>query len=178
MIVVETPRLRLRHFHIVDGEAMDQVFGDAEVMRFGSGTRDPDWVRQWLRGCLEDYHAKWGFGLWAVVEKRSGTVIGFCGLSRFADVGGQAETEIGYRLARRFWGHGYATEAASAVRDYGFGTLNLSRMISIIDPRNAASLNVARKVGMTQEKEVIFHEILVHVYAIGVARGAALSDSA
>jgi ribosomal-protein-alanine N-acetyltransferase len=170
MTIAETARLRLRHFHIVDGEAMDQVFGDAEVMRFGSGTRDPAWVRQWLRGCLEDYHAKWGFGLWAVVEKQSAMVIGFCGLSRFADVGGQAETEIGYRLAQRFWGQGYATEAASAVRDYGFRTLNLSRMISIIDPRNAASLNVAKKVGLACEKEVMFHDILVHVYAIERAR--------
>src|SRR5690348_4316658 len=101
MLVAETERLLLRHFHVVDDEAMEQVFGDAEVMRYGHGTQDIEWVRKWLRGCLEDYYSKWGFGLWAVVEKKSLAVMGFCGLSRFADVGGQPETEIGYRLARR-----------------------------------------------------------------------------
>jgi hypothetical protein len=168
MVIAETQRLVLREFHVVDDEAMSRVFGDPEVMRYGDGVKDSEWVRRWLRGCLEDYHVKWGFGLWAVIEKRSSSVIGFCGLSRFSDVGGQPETEIGYRLARAFWGRGYATEAAAAVRDYGFGTLNLSRMISIIDPRNAASLRVAEKVGLRFEKEVMFRGTLVHVYG-GIA---------
>ena len=81
MIIADTDRLLLRHFHIVDGDAMDRVFGDAEVMRYGAGVQTPEWVRKWLRGCLEDYYQKWGFGLWAVVEKSSRGVIGFCGLS-------------------------------------------------------------------------------------------------
>lgn len=169
MVIAETQRLVLRGFHVVDDDAMSRVFSDPEVMRYGDGTKDIEWVRRWLRGCLEDYHVKWGFGLWAVVEKRSSTVIGFCGLTRFADLGGQAETEIGYRLARAFWGQGFATEAASAVRDYGFGTLNLSRMISIIDPRNAASIRVAEKVGLRFEKEMLFRGSQVHVYAISDA---------
>ncbi len=166
MVIAETQRLMLRHFHIVDGEAMDRVFADPEVMRYGDGTKDSAWVRNWLRGCLEDFYSKWGFGLWAVVERSSGSVIGFCGLSRFSDVGGQPETEIGYRLAREFWGRGFATEAERAVRDYGFGTLNLSRMISIIDPRNSASINVARKIGLSHEKEVLFGGFADQIYAI------------
>ena len=104
MIIMETDRLFLRHFHIVDSDAMDRVFGDPEVMRFGGGIKTPEQVRKWLRGCLQDYHELWGFGLWAIVEKMQRQVIGFCGFSRFADVDGQPETEIGYRLARAFWG--------------------------------------------------------------------------
>ena len=53
MIIVETGRLILRHFHVFDGEAMDRVFGDAEVMRFGPGVQSREWVQDWLRGCLE-----------------------------------------------------------------------------------------------------------------------------
>jgi [ribosomal protein S5]-alanine N-acetyltransferase len=166
MIVTETERLILRHFHIVDGEAMDRIFGDAEVMGYGRSTQTKEWVRKWLGGCLEDYYRKWGFGLWAVVEKSREQVIGFCGLSRFADVGGYPETEIGYRLARDRWGHGFATEAARAVRDYGFGTLNLPRLISIIDPRNLASIKVAEKTGLHYEKEVIFQGLSSRIYAI------------
>ena len=166
MIIAETERLFLRHFHVVDGDALDRVFGDAEVMRYGNGVQTPEWVRKWLRGCLEDYYQKWGFGLWAVVEKETRDVIGYCGLSRFSDVGGQPETEVGYRLVREFWGRGFATEAAAAVRDYGFGTLGLARLIAIIDPRNAASIRVAEKTGMRFEKEVMFQGYLDHVYAM------------
>jgi RimJ/RimL family protein N-acetyltransferase len=166
MVIAETARLILRNFHALDGDAMDRVFGDPEVMRYSSGIKHPDWVRNWLRRCLEDYHEKWGFGLWAVVEKRSSDVIGYCGLSRFADVGGQPETEIGYRLARTHWGRGLATEAACAVRDYSFGTLSLVRLISIIDPKNIASIRVAEKTGLSYEKDVIFQGFSDRVYAI------------
>jgi RimJ/RimL family protein N-acetyltransferase len=166
MLIAETERLILRHFHILDAEAMDRVFGDAAVMEFSSGVQSPQWVRKWLRGCLEDYHQKWGFGLWAVVEKDHRETIGFCGLSCFSDVGGSPETEIGYRLARVHWGKGYATEAARAVRDYGFGTLCMARLISIIDERNIASIGVAEKIGMRFEKDVIFEGFADRVYAI------------
>jgi RimJ/RimL family protein N-acetyltransferase len=171
MIIAETERLLLRPFHAVDDEAMLRIFGDPEVMRFGSGTKDLPWIRDWLVRCLADYHARWGFGLWAVVHKSQGAVIGYSGLSRFADVGGQPETEIGYRLARDFWGQGLATEAATAVRYYAFGTLNLSRLIALIDPRNLASIRVAQKVGLTYEKEVVFQGFLDHVYAISRPTG-------
>jgi len=156
MHIAETDRLILRHFHVIDVDAIMSVFGDAEVMRYGSGVQTPEWVAKWIRGCLEDYHAKWGFGLWAVVEKRTRCVIGYCGLSRFADVGGQPETEIGYRLARVHWGKGFATEAAVAVRDYAFDHLSLKRLIAIIDPQNDASIRVATKLGMRYEKDVMF----------------------
>jgi RimJ/RimL family protein N-acetyltransferase len=166
MFIAETDRVRLRHFHIGDGTAMDRVFGDPEVMRYGRGPQSPEWVRRWLRGCLENYHLKWGFGLWAVIERESGEVIGYCGLSHFDDIAGQAEIEIGYRLARAYWGRGYATEAARAVRDYGFATLGLPRLVSIIDPRNIASAKVAEKTGLRYEKDAIFKEVPVHIYVV------------
>lgn len=167
MLIAETTRLVLRHFHIFDDQAMDAVFGDALVMRFGDGVQTKAWVRDWLRRCLENYQ-KWGFGPWAVVEKRSRDVIGYCGLFYFADVGGQPEVEIGYRLARAHWGRGYATEAVAAVRDYGFTTLCLPRLIAMIDPGNVASIRVAEKVGMRYEKDVMFdgYDHPDHVYAL------------
>lgn len=166
MVIAETDRLILRHFHIVDGEAMDRVFSDAEVMKYSRGVESQEWVRSWLRGCLEDYYQKWGFGLRAVVEKNRRETIGFCGLSRFEDLGGKPETEIGYRLARAHWGRGFATEAARAVRDYGFGTLCLPRLISIIDPRNVASIRVTEKIGVRHEKDVIFQGFSDRTYAV------------
>jgi RimJ/RimL family protein N-acetyltransferase len=81
---------------------------------------------------------------------------------------GQPETEIGYRLARPYWGRGYATESARAVRDYALNTLRLPRLIAMIDPQNVASIRVVEKLGMHYEKDVMF-EGYTHpdrVYAI------------
>jgi RimJ/RimL family protein N-acetyltransferase len=169
MVIADAQRVFLRCFHVADLDAMAEVFGDPEVMRFGTGPQSRDWVQGWLCGCLEDYYRKWGFGLWAVVYKPDRRVIGFCGLTRFDDIDGQPEIEIGYRLARGFWGRGLATEAAKAVRDYASGVLVLPRLVSIIDPRNVASIRVAEKSGLRYEKDVIFRGTLCKLYAIHVA---------
>lgn len=166
MLIAKTERLFLRHFHVADLEAMADVFGDAEVMRFGRGPQPREWVQEWLRKCQEDYYQKWGFGLWAVVRKPDGRVIGFCGLTRFDDVDGKPEIEIGYRLARAFWGCGLATEAVRAARDYAFEILGLPRLVAIIDPQNTASIHVVQKVGLRYEKDVIFREKMQRLYAL------------
>jgi hypothetical protein len=155
MFPLITRRLILRHFHGADAEPMHRVFGDAEVMGFGEGIQTIDWVRGWLRACLERYYPAWGFGPYAVVEKRTQAVIGYCGLFAFPDLDGQPEVEIGYRLARSAWGQGYASEAAGAVRGYAFGTLGIERLVAMIDPSNVASIRVAEKIGMHYEKEIL-----------------------
>lgn len=154
-IILETDRLLLRHFHIFDLDAMTEVFTDREVMRFSDGVKSKDWVYDWLWNCAERTYQKWGFGPWTVVEKEQRQMLGYCGLFYFSDLAGQPEVEIGYRLARRFWGQGYATEAALSVRDYAFGPLCLSRLVALIDPANTASIKVAAKIGMRYEKEVM-----------------------
>lgn len=168
MFSLTTERLFLRHFHMLDSEPMYSIFGDAEVMRFGDGIQTKDWVQVWLRTCLEHYYQIWGFGPYAVVERSSKNLIGYCGLFFFPDIGGQAEVEIGYRLARSAWGNGYATEAARAVRDFAFDTLSIKRLIAMIDPSNIASIRVAEKIGMQYEKEVMFEGYTHpdHVYVI------------
>jgi RimJ/RimL family protein N-acetyltransferase len=166
MVIAEARRLFLRCFHVADLDAMAEVFGDPEVMRFGPGPQTRDWVQTWLWGCLQDYYCKWGFGLWAVVHRPDLRVIGFCGLTRFDDIDGQVEIEIGYRLARSYWGRGLASEAAAAVRDYALGVLALPRLVAIIDPRNVASIRVAEKTGLRYEKEVLLRSNLRHLYVI------------
>ncbi len=165
MIIAETERLQLRHFHVDDAPAMERVFGDAEVMRFGRGPQSHEWVRTWLEKRAEIYKQR-GFGLWAVVVRETQQVIGYCGLSYFDDIAGQPETEVGYRLARASWGHGFATEAACAARDYALGTLGLTRLIAIIDPRNIASVKVAEKTGLRYEKDALFNQVAVHIYSV------------
>lgn len=155
-MIAQTERLILREFELSDTEPLGAVFGDAEVMQYSNiGVRDAEGVRQWLREWIEVRYPAWGFGMWAVVEKNRGEVLGYCGLTRFEDRCVQGETEMGYRLARAHWGRGYATEAAGAVRDYGLNVLGLLKIVASIDPSNAASIRVAEKIGMRYEREMM-----------------------
>ena len=167
MIIVETERLILRQLELPDGEAMMHIFGDAEVMRFGDGPQTREWVEAWLRTCLENYQMR-GFGPYALVERRTGELIGYCGLFYFPDINGREEIELGYRLKRAAWRRRYASEAAGAIRDYAFQTLNIKRLIALIDPDNAASIHVAEKIGMHYESEVMLegYDHPDHVYVI------------
>ena len=154
MTTLETERLILRPFQLTDAEAMDQVFGDAEVMHFGYGVQSPEWVRDWLRFRIIEDQEKTKTTVWAVVEKTKSIVLGYCGLFYFPDQLESPETEIGYRFNRLYWGNGYATEAARTVRDFAFNQLEINRLIAMIEPNNLASKRVAEKLGMQYEKDV------------------------
>lgn len=155
LVVATTPRLWVRQFQAGDTAALQRLFGDAEVMRFGDGAQDADWVANWLAHRVAEYAHNAERAVWAVVARETAEVLGYCGLFAMDDVNGRPETEIGYRLARPFWGHGYATEAATAVRDYAHHTLHLPRLIALIDPANSASIRVAEKLGMVREAEAM-----------------------
>ena len=172
-MVIETPRLTLRVFDDPDVDALADVHGDPRVMRFSiGGPKTRDQIARFVHN-TRDHHVRHGFSQWAVVWTATGRCIGECGILP-QDVGGAREHEISYRLNPNFWGRGIATEAAAACRDYGFATLGLDRLVSIIDPHNTASIRVAGKVGMVREKSGVFHGIPVGIYAI--RRGAAPSS--
>ncbi|MBL8156206.1 MAG: GNAT family N-acetyltransferase [Anaerolineae bacterium] len=168
MVILETERLILRQFEKTDAVAMSGVFGDPDVMRFGPGVQMADWVSAWIRVLIEEVYPTRGYGLWAVVEKSQGAFIGYCGLFHFDDLGGQPEIEVGYRLARTYWGLGYATEAVCGVRDYAFSKLGITRLVALIDPQNGASIRVAEKAGMRYEKDVLLegYDHPDHLYVI------------
>ena len=161
-------RLILRPFRLSDTDAMYRVFGDAAVMRFGYGVQSKEWVRDWLRFRILEYKEQARSNVWVVVEKANSVVIGYCGLFYIPDISDSPETEIGYRFIRGYWGQGYATEAAFAVRDYTFNQLGIVRLIAMIDPNNIASLRVAVKLGMRYEKDIEFKGYTHpdHVYVI------------
>src|SRR5689334_18672939 len=136
MFVLRTERLLLRHFYMEDLEQIhQQVFSDAKVMHFGDGPQTREWTQKWIESCIENYQ-KHIFGPYAVVEQNASTVIGYCGLFFFPEIDGKPEVEIGYRLGQSYWGQGYATEAASIVREYATRELTLSRLVALIDPQN------------------------------------------
>jgi [ribosomal protein S5]-alanine N-acetyltransferase len=164
MIVLETERLRLREFLPGDTDALAAVISDPETMRFYPKPFDRAGVESWIERNQQRYRND-GHGLWAMVLKASGELVGDCGLSRQI-VDGLDEIEIGYHVRRDLWGWGYAPEAAAACRYYGFERLATERLIALIRPENLPSQRVAEKIGLNWWKTVTWRDLSHHVYAI------------
>jgi RimJ/RimL family protein N-acetyltransferase len=164
MQILKTSRLILREFSPDDAESLALVLSDPETMRFYPAALDHAGVEAWISRNLHRY-AEDGHGLWAMILKSSGELIGDCGLT-VQEVDGVNEIEIGYHVRRDLWGKGLAPEAARACRDYGFDRLPVERLISLIRPQNLPSCRVAEKNRMTIWKEVIRKGMPHLVYAI------------
>jgi ribosomal-protein-alanine N-acetyltransferase len=145
--ILETARLILRTWRSEDAEAAFAISGDPAVMRFlGTGLPDSsiaDVAKRIER--VRAHQERYGFGLWAMIEKTAKTLVGVCGLKHLDD---GPEIEVGYHLARSAWGHGYASEAAAACLRYGHQTLKIPRIAAVIHPDNVASQRVMGRIGM------------------------------
>jgi RimJ/RimL family protein N-acetyltransferase len=162
--ILETDRLVLSELTQADLPFVAEMMGDVETMRFYPHVLTPLEARTWLARQLERY-ARDGHGLWLVVERASGQKTGQVGLA-MQEVEGRREPEIGWLVRRRFWRRGIATEAGAAVRDLAFDKLGMDRVVSLIRPVNEPSRGVARKIGMSPEREVTFHDYHHLVYAV------------
>jgi RimJ/RimL family protein N-acetyltransferase len=159
--VVETERLRLRGHRVDDLDACLAVWSDPQVVRYIMGK--PLGVEDvWAR--LLRYVGHWallGYGFWAVEEKATGQMIGDLGMAEFKrDVvaGFDGVPELGWVLAHKAQGRGYATEAVSAALRWGEAHLGASRMVCLIDPDNLASLRVAAKCGFRELKRITYKD--------------------
>jgi ribosomal-protein-alanine N-acetyltransferase len=158
MVVSETERLLLRRFTPEDAADNYRIYADPENMRFMG--RRPDSVeseRQHIRRHIANYYERHGFGLWALVLKGDGRLIGRCGLL-YQEAGGAQELEVTYLIDRHYWGRGLATEAAREAVRLAFERYGFSRVVALINPENVASVRVAEKVGMRYERDVSFKE--------------------
>ena len=144
--IIETERLRLRGWREDDLDVYAAFMADPEVMRFLGGVVPRNDAWRSMSSVIGHWVLR-GFGLWAVERKSDGALIDRVGVHCPE---GWPGTEVGWTLARPYWGQGYATEAARASLDYGFRTTSLPKLISLIDPENLASQNVARRLGQTK----------------------------
>lgn len=152
---LETSRLFLREMTRNDRAALAAILQDPQVMYVYEHAFSEAEVDQWLERQLERYRT-WGFGLWAVVEKDSGEMVGQCGIT-MQDWDGRPVPEIGYLFRRSSWGKGYATEAALACREYAFTTLYFPTVYAIIRDNNLPSQGVARRCGMEEVGAMVKH---------------------
>jgi ribosomal-protein-alanine N-acetyltransferase len=168
MMILQTPRLRLREFTPEDADALARVLSDPETMRYYPAPYDRAGVEQWIERNRQRYRDD-GVGLWVMELKKTQELIGDCGII-LQQVEGESLYEIGYHLRRDFWGQGLATEAAIACRDWAFAYLETDRLISLIRPENLPSRRVAERNGMTIWKEVNWRGLQHLVYFIDRAQ--------
>ncbi|HTI16595.1 MAG TPA: GNAT family N-acetyltransferase [Trinickia sp.] len=150
-VVLTTPRLILRPLRDEDAQALFEVWSDVDAMRYFSfpAMTCLDQARERVASKLRPSAAN-GETLICVLELRATSeVLGDCALFRADEQCRRAE--IGFSLQRKFWGMGYMSEAASAVIEYAFDTLNLRRIEADIDPRNVASARLLDRLGFVRE---------------------------
>ena len=147
--MLETERLTLRPFVAADLAALTPIYGDSAVMAIRKlGVQTPAQTELELVAII-DHWARHGFGLWAVLDRRGGALLGECGLRYRAPVQAEdSEIEISYGLATAAWGRGLATEASLAAMAHGFDVIGLTEIVAVAKASNQASHWVMEKLGM------------------------------
>jgi len=169
MAPLETSRLWLRRTELVDAEPFMEVFWDPEVVEKKQVTLteapgDIELARRKTAALIDHWDTR-GYGLWTVVEKASGDVIGCVGLQNWKDSPG---VELAWVIHRSRWGHGLATEAATAVLEWAWANTEVDHIISLINADDPRSMRVATKVGERFERADVdpFNGKAIHIYGI------------
>lgn len=144
---IETPRLFLRVYVPEDLDARYAIRNDPDVYRFFPPYYLPP-TKEKVREAIALSIRRWeesGLGEFGVIEKESTELIGYCGLKALDD---REEIEIYYGFPKKYWGKGFATEAAQAVLKFAFNLANLSEVVGVTNPQNIASQKVLQKIGL------------------------------
>jgi RimJ/RimL family protein N-acetyltransferase len=176
---LRTPRLVLREWRDRDYEPFAALSADPAVMEYLLPFPDRAASDAWI-AAMRRHQGAYGFAQWAVEIPGHASLIGAIGLLQ---VRFEAEfapaVEIGWRLARAYWGRGYAIEGARAALDYGFGRLGLDEIVAFTVPANRRSWRLMERLGMTRDPDADFdhpavpegHALRRHIlYRAGGAR--------
>jgi RimJ/RimL family protein N-acetyltransferase len=147
--VLRTERLALRHLAEADAAFILELLNEPGFLEnIGDrGVRDLESARGYIARAGAGYETN-GFGLWLTALKATGEPIGVCGLVKRE---GLDDADIGYAFLQRFWGRGYAHEAAAAVLAHARGALGLPKVVAITTPSNKSSIAVLEKIGLKFE---------------------------
>ena len=145
--ILETKRLILREMVESDFDSLKKVISDPINMKYYPKPYDDLGVKRWISWCIDSY-AKRGFGLWAVIYKETGEMIGDCGISMQYIID-REKPEIGYHLRYDYHKLGLGSEMTQAVRDYFFNNFNYNEVYSYMNKDNIPSYKTALKNKMT-----------------------------
>jgi RimJ/RimL family protein N-acetyltransferase len=171
--ICETQRLVIRTLSLNDVPELTKILSDPDVMKYSiRGVCDEAATRRFIDWCLKCYLSH-RIGPWALIEKGSDKLVGFCGVSP-EEVNGVEEIGLGYRLAKQYWGMGLATEAVQAVLRVAFSQKQFASVVAVIEPDNGASLKVAEKAGFRQFDTIEFYARPVRLYRLTLQQWCSL----
>lgn len=152
--ILETKRLVLRKFSLLDLEDLSKLYQDVKAAKY---TRISKGLNQYetearLKEIILPHYQKYGFGRWAILNKKDKKFVGLAGLV-FQDE--YQAVDLGYWINRRYWGKGIASEISKSILDYGLNTLNLEKIIAIVACENKASVKILEKIGMKKIEKTI-----------------------
>lgn len=162
---IETERLKTRFLTEEDYLVWAHFLNDPESVRFFPNAKFQSTEERavfWITKQLNRYKEN-RYGLHALIDKNTGEFIGQCGLL-LQEVDGKKEVEVGYHVFRKYWGNGYAPEAAIAFKNYAFDNNLANSVVSIIHKDNFRSQNVALKNGMKKEKETTWMDLPIFLF--------------
>lgn len=159
---IETERLILRDMRLTDLDGMFELDSDPEVHKYlgNKPVKTKEESRRIIEGVLKQYKER-GIGRWAAIEKETGEFIGWSGIRLNTEYNMNGFTkyyDVGYRLIKRFWGKGYATESGKAAIDYAFNTLKLQEIYATTEMGNEASHNALLKIGLDYVEDFYFEK--------------------
>jgi RimJ/RimL family protein N-acetyltransferase len=160
-VMIETKRLMLRPLRIGDLQEFFALQDHPDVLRFVRSLDRPE-PRDWLQEAEREWEER-GYGMFAVLNRADGRFIGRAGMKYWPQLD---ETELGWVFRRDAWGHGYATEAARACRDWGFCSLSVPYLTAMIQAANDRSAAVARRLGLSPLRTDVLLGTKVVVYAL------------
>ena len=156
--ILETERLRVREMSLEDIERLYEIYADPSITEYMEGLYpDKKDELEFSKSYIENMYGFYGYGLWMVIEKSSGRIIGRAGLSN-REVDGEVYLELGYVIAKECQGRGYATEACGAILEYAKNELGATQVIALMKPENEASIRTAKRLGFREVCEVTLGE--------------------
>ena len=166
--IPDTERLNCQLMDESDSELLWELDQDEEVMRFINGgkksTRDD--IRDILIPRMMNYrNSEQGWGIWKVLLKSDATYLGWIlvrPMHFFSEDRADDNLELGWRFHRKFWGNGYATEAARAIMHAIHEQRGITQFSAIVDQDNSASIGIMKKLGMTFVKRDVFKDPLIN----------------
>ena len=161
---IETPRLLLREIRESDFEFYAEICADPQFMQYVGGCKPLSRQEAWRSlATLAGHWQLKGFGFWMMEEKETGELVGRTGLLQPE---GWPGLEVGWGLAPKHCGKGYATEAALASVKWGFENTDTDELISMIFPDNKPSIRVAERIGQRFSRRHSFNGLDINIYSI------------
>lgn len=152
--ILETERLRVREMTLEDIDRLYEIYAEPSITEYMEGLYpDKKDELEFSKSYIENMYGFYGYGLWMVIEKASGRIIGRAGLSN-REVDGEVYLELGYVIAKENQGQGYATEVSQAILEYAKRELGATQIIALMKPGNEASIRTAKKLGFREVCEV------------------------